>query len=77
MTLAERCADPAFQKLLARAYPRWWTQTEQRGLDSAQIAQAILTELCDGRLRETHPEYRALVSALERVKIADGHGLDR
>lgn len=71
MTITDRRADPAFQQLLKRAHPKWWASGERVQKFPVEIAEAILREICDGKPTETHPEYRALVSALDRAQIAD------
>lgn len=72
MTITDRCADPKFQQFLKLAHPRPWAGGERQGKSAHEIAEAILRDTC-GVMSESHPEYRALVSAFERAQIADLH----
>lgn len=73
MTITERCADPAFQQIIARAFPRWWSNARSNAIPPEDVAAGILRELCDGEPTAAHPEVRALFQQLERERsqIAD------
>lgn len=76
MTITERCADPEFQKFIARAHQDWWKDGFEKQIPPTDLTFAIIREICAGKASEHHPEYLALVNAFdrERVKVADMDG---